>query len=209
MTFPVYKKKELRFGLRGVDLGYVNLRSPGGVRLLHWQRELIGACGGPDKISPAQIHLVATAVRTRCYLDDVDNFLLSLPTIVNRKRKRVIQLVRDRQELSFHLVDTLRQLGLQANALEKTAPSYTVSDFLREHEEQKEKSNVDQRTDGEGLDGPGRDAVRPVDGSGESGADQSDSALEAVREGDDEGDEARDGARQDQHGEPGSNCEAV
>jgi len=88
-----YTKKEMRVGLKALNLGCLNLRSGQGQTLARWRRELIDAVGGLEKVTPTQTILINTAVRMRAYLDDIDTFLLSLPTVVNRKRRRAIPLV--------------------------------------------------------------------------------------------------------------------
>jgi hypothetical protein len=60
--------------------------------------------------------LIELALRTWCLVDAADAFLLSLPSIVDRRHRRVWQIVLDRQRLAAALEATLARLGLERRA---------------------------------------------------------------------------------------------
>src|SRR5438477_12927884 len=56
---------------------------------------LVADLGGIDTCSTAQLALVDLALRTWCLVDAADAFLLSLPSIVDRRHRRAWQIVLD------------------------------------------------------------------------------------------------------------------
>jgi hypothetical protein len=64
---------------------------------------------------------VEEAVKTKLILDSVDAWLLTQPTLINRKAKAVLPAVRDRQALVSTLRALLGDLGLKRRA--KALPS--------------------------------------------------------------------------------------
>jgi hypothetical protein len=88
-------------------------RSVAARALLEWRSELIAALGGIEHVSPQQIALVELATRTRLYVDHLDAFLMEQRSLVNAKRKTVLPVLRERQQLADSLARLLIQLGLE------------------------------------------------------------------------------------------------
>jgi hypothetical protein len=82
-------------------------------------------------LSTAQAALVDLAIRQWCLLDAVDAYLLSLPSIVDRRHRRVWPVVLDRSRLAAQLEATLARLGLQR--VPKPVP--TLTEYLAEKAE--------------------------------------------------------------------------
>lgn len=70
--------------------------------------------------------LVELTCRTRLFLDHVDAFLLGLPSLVNKRRKSMIPILRERQALVDSLSRLLGQLGLERQA----TPMPSLSEYL-------------------------------------------------------------------------------
>jgi hypothetical protein len=81
--------------------------------LLQWRRDLLADLGGEPQVSAAQLALCDIAARTRLYLDHIDAHLMALPTLINRRKKL---LVEQRQRVADSLVRTLSALGLERRA---------------------------------------------------------------------------------------------
>ena len=60
--------------------------------------------------------LVDMAVRTRLYVDSLDAWIMEQQTLVNRKKKSVLPVLRERQQLVDSLARILGQLGLERKA---------------------------------------------------------------------------------------------
>src|SRR6266446_185189 len=83
-------------------------------RALHeWRVALIGDLGGDDAITTQQLALVELAVRTKLLVDSVDAYVLAMPSPVNRQKRCLYAVVRERQALVGQLQSILRDLGLE------------------------------------------------------------------------------------------------
>ena len=83
-------------------------------RALHeWRTSLIADLGGVDTISTRQLALVDLAVRTKLLVDSVDAYVLGMPSPVNRQRRCLHPVVRERASLVGQLQSILRDLGLE------------------------------------------------------------------------------------------------
>ena len=88
-------------------------------RALHeWREALLADLGGVEAVSTQQAALVDLAVRTRLLVDSVDAYVLSMPSPVNRQRRCLHPVVRERQALVGQLQSLLRDLGLDRKARE-------------------------------------------------------------------------------------------
>jgi hypothetical protein len=77
---------------------------------------LVAQLGGIDEVTPAQAQLIDLAVSAAMQLDSVDAYLLSLPSLVDKRNRRVWPVVRDRMALSAHVQSLLTTLGLRRKA---------------------------------------------------------------------------------------------
>ena len=83
-------------------------------RALHeWREALVSDLGGPDAVSTQQLALVELAVRTKLLVDSVDAYVLAMPSPVNRQRRCLHPVVRERSTLVNQLQSLLRDLGLE------------------------------------------------------------------------------------------------
>jgi hypothetical protein len=74
--------------------------------------------GGSENLSAQQHALVEMATRSRLYLDHIDAWLLTQPTlIVGRGRNRgLLPVLKERQQIADSLARVLGQLGLERRA---------------------------------------------------------------------------------------------
>jgi hypothetical protein len=95
--------------------------------------------GGKENVSAQQMALVEMATRTRLYVEHLDFFLMGQESLVNKKRKSVLPVLRERQGLVDSLARILGQLGLERRA--KPVPD------LNEYLEGKYSADGESRTD--------------------------------------------------------------
>src|SRR6266852_4628530 len=86
-----------RVTVRGLHA--VDMRTAAAQGLVAWRNELLAALGGSENVSPQKMALVEMAVRTRLYVDHVDSWLLSQDSLVNKRRKSLLPVLRERQTL--------------------------------------------------------------------------------------------------------------
>ena len=84
-------------------------------RSLHeWRTSLVADLGGADAVSTAQLTLIELAVRTRLLVDSIDAYILSMESgPVNKRRRCLHPVVRERGSLVNQLQSLLRDLGLE------------------------------------------------------------------------------------------------
>jgi len=102
--------------------------TPVGAVLAERRQALISDLGGPDACSTAQSPCVDLATRQWLLSDSVDGYLLTLPSLVDKRHRRVWQVVLDRNALAASLERTLARLGLERRA--KPVPS--LEEYMRE-----------------------------------------------------------------------------
>jgi hypothetical protein len=84
-----------------------------GRALQEWRDGLIADLGGEDRISTQQRALVDLAVRSKLLVDSVDGFILTMPNAVNKKKRCLHPVVKERSALVGQLQSLLRDLGLE------------------------------------------------------------------------------------------------
>ena len=84
-----------------------------GRALAEWRSSLVADLGGADAVTTQVMALVDLAVRTKLLVDSVDAYVLAMPSPVNRQRRCLHPVVRERQALVGQLQSILRYLGLE------------------------------------------------------------------------------------------------
>ena len=109
-------------GLSAIDQRTAEARA-----LLDWRKELLADLGGREIVTAGQLALVDLAARTRLYVDHLDAYLLEQTCgLVNKRRRAVYPVLRERQGLVDSLARLLGQLGLERRPRE--APS--LSEYI-------------------------------------------------------------------------------
>lgn len=86
--------------------------------LREWRAAIITDLGGEETISAQERAVVEIATRTYLLLESVDRYLLSLPSLVNKRRRQLYAVVLQRQTLANALAGYMNQLGLRRRARE-------------------------------------------------------------------------------------------
>jgi hypothetical protein len=121
-------KKRSRHGLTALraavkcnGLEAVDNRTRAARSLMQWRAQLLADLGGEENLSAQRMALVEAVTRTRLFVDHVDAFLLSQSSLVSRKRKSVLPVLRERQSLVDLMARLLGQLGLNRVAKDSGA----------------------------------------------------------------------------------------
>jgi hypothetical protein len=107
--------------------------SPIGLALRERRDALIADLGGMESCTTAQRTLVDLIVAAWLQLDSVDGYLLTLPSLVDRRHRRCWQVVADRGRLASQLQSMLRDIGL-ARRVKKVQP---LAEYLAAHDGKK------------------------------------------------------------------------
>lgn len=132
-----------RIKLKG--LAVIDRRTLAARSLLGWRTELVNALGGPESVTPQEMALVEAVSRTKAITEHIDAFILSQPSVVNRKRKALIPIIQQRSSVVNVMSNLLAQLGLERRP--KKVPG--LMEYLREQEEAKHGDDDDPASDGE------------------------------------------------------------
>jgi len=103
----------LKAAVRGLGSRVIDRRTTLGKALVEWRQELIQDLGGPDAVSTQARAIVDLAVKTKLLLDSVDAWLLTQPSLVNKRARALLPVVRERQQLADSLARYLTMLGLE------------------------------------------------------------------------------------------------
>lgn len=114
-----------RVKVRG--LGAIDRRTAAARALLRWREELLADLGGREAVSAQQLALVELAVRTKLYVDSLDAWLMEQDSLINRRRKAVLPVLRERTQLADALARYLTALGLER----RKPPALTLEGYLK------------------------------------------------------------------------------
>ena len=109
-------------------LAAIDMRTAAAQALVAWRCELLSDLGGEESVSAQKMALVDMAVRTRLYVDSLDAWIMEQESLVNRKRKSVLPVLRERQQLVDSLGRILGQVGLE----KKAKPVPALGEYLEE-----------------------------------------------------------------------------
>ena len=140
-------------GLQAIDG-----RSAPARALLAWRKELVGDLGGEEAISAQERAVVGLAVQTKLLLDSIDAWLLAQPTLVNARRRSLLPVVLQRQQLADGLARYMGQLGLKRRA----RPVPALADYLATRYGRRDDTNGPHRRDAN------TETARPTDEAAET-----------------------------------------
>lgn len=126
MTDPLQRRHRhglntLKARVKCRGLGAIDRRTNAARGLIAWRNELLAALGGSEAVTPQRAALVDMAVRTRLYIDHVDSFLMEQPTLILKRKRAILPVLRERQCLVDSLARLLAQIGLERQP--KAVPS--------------------------------------------------------------------------------------
>jgi hypothetical protein len=108
----------LKRAVNGLGNRVIDRRTATGKALAKWRTDLLTDLGGETEISTQQSALIDLCVRSKLLLDSIDTWLLVQPSLVNSRKKSLLPVVRERQQLADGLAKYLAMLGLRRIAKE-------------------------------------------------------------------------------------------
>jgi hypothetical protein len=106
----------LKRGIYARGLSALDKRSATFRALKQWEAELIADCGGSEFLSVQRRTLIEKASIAKLLLDSVDSYVLELTSLVNRRSRRLLPILAERQRLAASLERSLLTLGLNRTA---------------------------------------------------------------------------------------------
>jgi hypothetical protein len=105
----------------------LNFSSSGGEQLRKRFIELLNHCGGERLVSAVRRRIIERIVFTEYQLDCLDLYLVKLgPRIVNRRKRTLIPIVRERDALVSTLTKLYEQIGLDP----RKPPVPTLAEYM-------------------------------------------------------------------------------
>ncbi len=108
----------LKRAVRTLGSRTIDRRTRVGKALAAWCAELSADLGGLDALSTQQRAIIEQAATTRLILDSIDGWLAKQPSLIDRRKRALLPVVRERQSLADGLVRYLALLGLERKARE-------------------------------------------------------------------------------------------
>jgi hypothetical protein len=136
----------LKRAINSIGNRLIDRRTVTGRALAKWRSDLIADLGG--NVSTQQSALIDLAVKSKLLLDSIDAWLLTQPTLINKRRKSLLPVVRERQVLADGLARYLMALGLARVEKPSLWPWEEGAD-----QDPKAEAESDQGEDSEGKDG--------------------------------------------------------
>jgi hypothetical protein len=127
------KKAWSQLGNRALDG-----RSPAAVAIRKWRAELIADLAGDDAVSTQQLAIVDLAGKQKLLLDSIDTWLLSQPSLINKRKRMLLPVVQQRQALADGLAKYLAMLGLQRRHRVQTLTEILAADHADDNGDGKE-----------------------------------------------------------------------
>jgi len=114
--------------LKEVGLKAIDGRSITGRALAQWRADLVRDLGGDDAVSTQQGALIDLCVKSKLLLDSIDVWLLGQPSLINKRKKSLLPIARERQQLADGLAKFLSMLGLERRVKVKTLADLLAED---------------------------------------------------------------------------------
>lgn len=94
----------------------IDRRTRVGRALAAWCTDLANDLGGLAALSTQQRAIIEQAATTRLILDSIDGWLAKQPSVIDKRKRALLPVVRERQSLADALVRYLTALGLERRA---------------------------------------------------------------------------------------------
>jgi hypothetical protein len=112
-TYSKHGLNTLRKSLKYSGNALTSRRYKLGRVLWEWRQELVRDVGGEAAISTQQLAVIDLAVKTKLLLDSIDAWLLTQPSLIDKRRRALLPVVRERQALADALARYMGLLGLE------------------------------------------------------------------------------------------------
>jgi hypothetical protein len=78
-----------------------------------WRHEIIDDLGGRDNISAQQSAIIDLAVKNKLILDSIDRWIFRQPSLIDKRKRALLPVVRERQSIANGLAEYMDRLGLE------------------------------------------------------------------------------------------------
>jgi chorismate mutase len=99
-----------------------------------WKADLVRDLGGDP--SAQQLTLIDVATKTMLFLNHIDSWLMQQESLVNKRKRAILPILRERMALADSLARLMSQLGLQR----VPKPVQPLHEFIRDIEREEAKS---------------------------------------------------------------------
>jgi hypothetical protein len=106
----------LKTTLKALGPRVIDKRTSIGKALAQWKDDLVRDLGGADVLSTQQRALVELLCRQKLLLESIDAWLLVQPSLVNARKRSLLPVVRERQQVADAMAKYLAQLGMERKA---------------------------------------------------------------------------------------------
>ena len=124
----------LKRAVNGLGNRLVDRRTVTGRALAKWRTDLIQDLGGD--VSTQQSAIVDLAVKSKLLLDSIDVWLLTQPTLINKRKRSLLPVVKERQAIADGLAKYMAMLGL-----ERRSKPVNLQDYVQQKYGQDQKDN--------------------------------------------------------------------
>ena len=115
-TYSKHGLTRLKVAVKDLGGRVIDGRTALGKSLAQWRAGLLQDLGGSEAVSIQELAVVDLAVKTKLLLDSVDAWLLTQPSLVNARKRALLPVVLQRQQLADALARYMAQLGLKRRA---------------------------------------------------------------------------------------------
>jgi hypothetical protein len=98
--------------------------------MLDLREAIVADLGGKEQLSQAQMILIDDVARLTLWIDSIDGWLMTLESIVLKRKKTLVPVVRERTALVETRARLLQALGLERRA--KLPPS--IHEYMAQHD---------------------------------------------------------------------------
>jgi hypothetical protein len=119
-----------RVGFDGIDK-----RTTGGRIFFERREQLIADLGGRDALSQIQHDMIERYMRFCVLIDSIDNWLFRQNSLVNKRKRCLYPIVRERAALEDSANRLAQTIGIERKA--KAVPD--LHDYIREHDRRKQE----------------------------------------------------------------------
>jgi hypothetical protein len=142
---PKANKTRARSGLHGLmhtvsvhGMAALDGRSKAMRSVSAWKESLLVDLGGAANVSTQKMVLVDLAARTKLFVDHVDSWLVQQESLVNKRKRSILPILRERMALADSLTRLMCQLGLERQA----RPVKPLHEFIRDMEREETQAQL-------------------------------------------------------------------
>lgn len=117
----------LKRALQALGSRAIDRRTTLGRALARWRADLLRDLGGVAAVSTQELAVVDLAVKTKLLVDSIDVWLLVQPSLVNARKRALLPVVLQRQQLADALARYMTQLGLKR----RTRPAPSLQEYVQ------------------------------------------------------------------------------